>query len=77
MERLNIVLEGDVNKAVCSIGIQYIFYATTLKTLKRDFGNSVVVAYLKIKSLLSAPQIYANDRVGLRQFHQQLKYFIT
>ena len=54
-----------------------IFYATALKTLKRDFGSPVVVTHFKIKSLLDAPQIYANDRVGLPQFHQQLKCCIT
>ena len=55
----------------------HIFYATALKTLKRDFGNPVVVAHLKIKSLFDAQQIYANDQVGLRQFHQLLKCCIT
>ena len=77
MERLISVLEGDAKKAICSIGTQSIFYATALKTLKRDFGNPVVVAHLKIKSLFDAPQIYANDRVGSCQFHQQLKCCIT
>ena len=71
MERLISFLEGDAKKAICSIGTQSIFYATALKTRKRDFGNPVVVAHLKIKSLFDAPQIYANDRVGLRQFHLQ------
>ena len=77
MERLISVLEGDAKKAICSIGTQSIFYATALKTLKRDFGNPVVVAHLKIKSLFNAPQIYANDWVGLQQFHHQLKCCIT
>ena len=49
MERLISVLEGDAKKAISSIGTQSIFYATALKTLKRDFGNPVVVAHLKIK----------------------------
>ena len=77
MERLISVLEGDAKKAICSIGTQSLFYATALKTLKRDFGNAVVVAHCKIKLLFDAPQIYANDRFGLRQFHQQLKCCIT
>ena len=77
IERLISVSEGNMKKAICSIGTQSTFYATALKTLKRDFRNPVVVAHLKIKSLFDAPQIYANDRVGLRQFHQQLKCCLT
>ena len=50
MARLISVLEGDVKKTICSIGIQSVFYATALKTLKRDFGNPVVVAHLKLTS---------------------------
>ena len=50
MERLLSVLESHVKKVICSVGRQYIFYATAIKTLKRDFGNTVVVAHLKIKN---------------------------
>ena len=77
MERLISVLEYDAKMGICSIGTQSIFYAIALKTLKRDFGNPVVVAHLKVKSFFDAPQIYANDRLGFRQFHQQLKCCIT
>ena len=71
------VLDGDAKEVTCSIGTQSIFYATALKTLKRDFGNPGVVTHLKIKSVFDAPQIYANGRVELRRFHQQLKCCIT
>ena len=77
IERLISVLEGDAKKVICSVGIQSIFYATALKTLKRDFGNPVAVAHLKTKTLFDAPQIYANDWVGLRLFHLQLNCCIT
>ena len=77
LERLISVSEGNAKKAICFIGTQSIFYTTALKTLKRGFGNPDVVANLKIKSLFDIPQIYANDWVGLRQFHQRLKCCIT
>ena len=77
MERLTSVLEGNVKKTICSIGSQSTFYATALKTLKRDFGNPVAVPHSKIKSLFDSPQIYANDQVRLRLFYQHLKCCIT
>ena len=67
MERLLSVLDGDAKKAVQSIGSSGIFYATALKTLKRDFGNPVVVSHLKLKAVLDLPQIRANDRIALPQ----------
>ena len=48
MERLLSVLEGE---AKMSIGITGIFYATTLETLKRDSGNLIIIAHLKMKHL--------------------------
>ena len=55
MERLISVLECNVKKVICFIGSQSTFYATALKRLKKDFGNPVVVAHLKIQLLLDAP----------------------
>lgn len=77
MERLLSVLDGDAKKAVQSIGSSGIFYATALKTLKRDFGNPVVVSHLKLKAVLDLPQIPANNRIALRRYHQQLNATIT
>ena len=51
MERLLSALEGEAKKSVESIGFEGIFYATALKSLKRDFGNPVLVSHLKIKSI--------------------------
>ena len=39
MERLLSVLTGEARKSVDCIGTSGIFYATALKSLKRDFGN--------------------------------------
>jgi len=77
MERLLSCLQGEAANAVESIGSSGMFYATALKTLKRDFGNPAVVAHLKLKSLLEKPQIGANDRIALRQYQQQLKSTVT
>ena len=60
MERLLSVLEGEVKSSVASIGISDIFYATTLKTLKRDFGNPIAIAHLQMKHLFKQPQIKNN-----------------
>ena len=77
MERLLSVLEGEANRPVESIDISGIFYATALKTLKRDFGNPIVIAHLKMKHLFKQPQIKNNDRTELRMFHQHLQGAIT
>lgn len=73
MDRLLSVLEGDAKKSVESIGCSGLFYPTALETLKRDFGNPLVVTHLKLKSILDQPQLNPHDRVSLRHFHQQLK----
>ena len=76
-ERLHSVLDGDAKEAVSSIGTNSIFYATALKTLKREFGHPIVVANSKSKTLFHQPQMHSRDRVALRNYHQQLKYTTT
>ena len=56
MERQLSVLKGDAKRSVESIGRNGIFYATTLKCLKLEFGNPNVVTHLKLKSLFDQPQ---------------------
>ena len=46
MERLLSFLEGEAKMSITGI-----FYATALETLKRDFGNLIVIAHLKMKYL--------------------------
>ena len=58
MIRLLSTLDGEAKRTVDAIGCNKIFYATALKTLKRDFGNPLIVAH---------------SRLSLRQFYQQLK----
>ena len=66
MERLLSMLRGEAKRSVESIGRNGIFYATTLKCLKREFGNPNVVTHLKLKSLFDQPQIKTADRASLK-----------
>ena len=77
MEMLLSILDGEAKWPVISIGRNSLFYATTMKTLKSNFGNPMVVSFLKLKSVLDLPQITNKNRAGLRAFHQQLKSVIT
>ena len=49
------------------------FYATTLKILKREYGNPLLVSHLKLKKLFDQPQIKNQDRTALREYQHQLK----
>ena len=72
-ERLITVLEGEAKRSVESISSNEVFYATALKSLKRDFGNAALVSHLKIKALLDQLQLKSNNKTGLRHYHQQIK----
>ena len=56
MEKVFSVLKGEAKKSVASIGKSGTFYVTSLKTLKRDFGNALTVAYMKTRLLFDKPQ---------------------
>ena len=71
--RLINVLDGEAKRVVATIGSNGVFYATALKTLKKNFGDHLLVEYLKIKAVFDRPQIKTNDRIGLRNFYQHLK----
>ena len=49
MEKLLSVLDREAKWTVISIGINGLFYATGMKTLKSVFGNQMVVSFLKLK----------------------------
>ena len=57
MERLISVLRQEVKKEIESIGINSMFYATALKTLKREYENPLLVSHPKLKKLFDHPQI--------------------
>ena len=71
------VLDGEAKKAIEAVGTCGLFYASALKTLKREFGNTLLVSHLRLKSMFNKPQIKANDRSALPEFHQQIKLNIT
>ena len=73
MERLYSVLYGEAKRVIETIGNTERFYATALKTLKRDFGNPLLISHAKVKLLCDQPQIKSADRISLRRFHQKLK----
>ena len=77
MTRLLIVIDGEAKKSVEKIATSGIFYATVLKTLKRDFASPLLISHFRLRNLFDKPQIRANDRITLRQFHQELKLTIT
>ena len=73
MTRLINLLDGDAKKAVQSIGSNGLFYASALKSLKSNFGNPVLVATFRMKTLFDKPQLNGRDIIALREYHQQLK----
>ena len=44
-----------------------------MKTLKRDFGNPLLISHVKFKLLFDQPQFKSADRISLRRFRQRLK----
>ena len=71
MIRLLSTLDGEAKRTVDAIGCNKIFYAIALETLKRIFGHTLSVALSRLSSVFDKPQIKANDKISLRQFHQQ------
>ena len=57
MERLLSVLKVEAENSIINIGKKRLFYASVLKSLKRDFGDPLVVTYLKLKPVFDKPQI--------------------
>ena len=66
MEHLLSVLEGDAKRVVSATGRNGLFYATALKTLKREFGNPEAVFFLKLKAVLDQSQMQTDDQKGLK-----------
>ena len=77
MNLLLSLLDNEAKNLVTAIGKNGIFYASALKSLKKEFGNPYAVAHLKLKEILDLPQISIDDSKGLRHFHQQVKGAVT
>ena len=73
MEHLISMLNGKAKWVVASVGYSEIFYASALKTLKYNFGNPVVISYMKLKTVLDLLQLPPNNHNGLGAYHQKLK----
>ena len=58
MKRLLRVLDGEAKRKVISIGRNGLFYATAMKTSNSNFGNPMVVSFLKLKSVLDVMLAY-------------------
>ena len=71
------VLDGEAKKAIEAVGTCGLFYPSALKTLKGEFGNTLLVSHLRLKSIFNKTQIKANDRSALGEFHQQIKLNTT
>ena len=71
MIRLLSTLGGEAKRTVDAIVCNKILYAIALETLKRIFGNPLIGAHSRLSSVFDKPQIKANDKISLRQFHQQ------
>ena len=65
MLRLFSMLDGEAQRVIAAVGSNGIFYATALKTLKKDFGDPLLLAHLKLKAVFDRPHIKTNDRIGL------------
>ena len=52
---------------------KWLIFASTLKILRHEFGNTLSVAQLHLKSMFDKPQIKSNQRAVLWEFHQQIK----
>ena len=77
MDRLLSVLDGEPKRAVSAIGQNGHFYASALKLLKREFGNPLMVSYLKLEEVLELPPIQHYDQNSLKNYHQKLKNTVT
>ena len=62
------LLDREEKLVIAAIASNVIFHPTALKTVKKNFGDPLLVVRLKIKAVFDCPQIKANDKIGLRNF---------
>ena len=75
--RMTYLISAVDSEARTAIEAAGLFYASTLKALKHEFGNTLLVAHLHLKSVLDQLQIKPNDYAALREFHQHIKLNLT
>jgi hypothetical protein len=67
MVQLKMHLIGNAERAVSGLGSQGTMYATALKTLKEQFGQSSVIARACINKLVDKRKLASNDRQALQE----------
>ena len=72
-----VYLDSEAKKAIEAVKTCGLFYVSALKTLKKEFGNTLIVAHLCLKSMFNKPQIKSSDRSALQEFHLPIKLNIT
>ena len=73
MIRLSSTLDRESKRTVEAIGCNKTLYTIALKTIRRAFRNSLIVAHSRLSPAFDKPQMKANNKISLSQFHQQLK----
>ena len=73
MLRLISLLDWVAEQVIPIIDLSGIFCTTVLETLKKNIGDKLLVAHLNIKVVFDCPQLIANNRIRLCNFHQHLK----
>ena len=71
------VLDGEAKRAVSAVGQDRLFYASALKLLEQEFGNPLMVSYLKLKEVQERPPIQHDDQNSFRNYHQKRKTIVT
>ena len=67
MVQLKMHLIGNPERAVSGLGSQGTMYATALKILKEQFGQSSVIARAYINKLVDKRKLASNDRQSLQE----------
>ena len=68
MIQLKMHITGEVERPISGLGSKGIMYATALKTIKEQFGQSSLIARAVINNLTKGEKFGRNDRGGLREF---------
>ena len=66
-----------MERVLCAIRKNGVFYKSALKVLKREFVNTYTVSHLKLQNNLKLPSISLDNDKGLRHFHQLLEGTVT
>ena len=68
MDCLLSVLDSKVKRAISAIRQYGLFYASALKLLKQEFGNPLMVSYVKLRDVLELLPVQHDDQKSLRNY---------